>query len=176
MAKGQYPQTKRVQEAYKIGKPFCTNCEMVKEHSAFPFPPKSRSKRAWCGDCRANKPCSRCKEVLPVEDFPITHDPSKPRRSYCKSCARTYLREWRLKTHYSITQDEFLFKENEQGGVCYLCKSKPNSGKKVLVVDHDHATGQVRRLLCDKCNRGLGYFLDNPTALRAAADYIEAFK
>ena len=81
-----------------------------------------------------------------------------------------------MKTHYSMTQEKYLNMEKEQKGVCYLCKNPSTTKKRVLVVDHDHETGKVRRLLCDKCNRGLGYFLDNPAVLRAAADYVEEFK
>ena len=55
-----------------------------------------------------------------------------------------------------------------QGKKCYLCKSS-----KKLVVDHDHNTGKVRGLLCDLCNRGLGYFKDNPDVLIAAAKYVK---
>ena len=54
-----------------------------------------------------------------------------------------------------------------QGGVCAICQTAPAAH-----VDHDHATGAVRALLCFNCNGGLGQFKDDPTALRAAADYV----
>jgi len=56
----------------------------------------------------------------------------------------------------------------EQGGVCAICKAAPAAH-----VDHDHATGRVRALLCFNCNGGLGQFKDNPVALHAAAYYVQ---
>ena len=44
---------------------------------------------------------------------------------------------------------------------------------KSIAVDHDHDTGRIRGVLCDRCNRALGYLRDNPDLLRRAADYLE---
>lgn len=65
----------------------------------------------------------------------------------------------------------------EQGGVCAICfqpETEKRLGKSLpLVVDHDHANGLPRALLCGSCNRGLGKFRDSPDLLRKAALYIE---
>lgn len=56
-----------------------------------------------------------------------------------------------------------------QQGRCAICRQ---AGAR-LVVDHEHSEmALVRGLLCDKCNQGLGYFLDHPGALEAAAAYL----
>ena len=64
----------------------------------------------------------------------------------------------------------------EQNGVCKICKLPPNHNSNHLCVDHDHETGEVRALLCDLCNRGLGYFKDDPRLLKLGAEYLRAFK
>jgi hypothetical protein len=78
---------------------------------------------------------------------------------------------------YGITPERFDEMSAEQGGTCALCGGTPRpDGVKAasrLHVDHDHETGAVRRLLCNGCNRGLGYLQDSPELLRMAADYVE---
>jgi Recombination endonuclease VII len=59
-----------------------------------------------------------------------------------------------------------------QGGVCGICKRPP--GKRRLGVDHCHKTGQVRGLLCSKCNSGIGFYGDDARLTREAAAYLEA--
>lgn len=46
--------------------------------------------------------------------------------------------------------------------------------KQLLDVDHDHETGEIRGLLCSRCNGGLGLFCDNPSLLKKAIAYLEA--
>jgi Recombination endonuclease VII len=64
-----------------------------------------------------------------------------------------------------------------QNGVCAICRRQSRSvrcGKVLrLSVDHDHVTGRVRGLICNRCNMGLGNFDDEPAFLRAAAAYLE---
>jgi Recombination endonuclease VII len=55
-----------------------------------------------------------------------------------------------------------------QSDRCALC-GDPQPGH----IDHDHETTLTRALLCERCNLGLGLFRDDPSLLRAAADYVE---
>jgi hypothetical protein len=70
---------------------------------------------------------------------------------------------------YGIGLHQYQTILEEQNGVCYICGEKDFRN---LAVDHDHATGKVRRLLCTSCNTGLGKFKDNPDLLRKAAEYV----
>lgn len=64
----------------------------------------------------------------------------------------------------------------EQGGGCALCGKKPEEQKrysKFLHVDHDHDTGRVRGLLCDRHNLLIEQWGHDPALLRRAAAYLE---
>lgn len=76
-----------------------------------------------------------------------------------------------LKAKYGITLVRYEAMLDEQNGGCAVCKSKPE--KQRLHVDHDHATGKVRALLCQACNVSIGKMKDSPELLRKLAAYIE---
>jgi recombination endonuclease VII len=57
-----------------------------------------------------------------------------------------------------------------QEGVCAICQEPP--GCHPLHVDHCHATGRVRGLLCRGCNHGLGNFKDDIMRLAKAMKYL----
>ena len=82
-----------------------------------------------------------------------------------------------LLKHYGIDSKEYDRLLCLQGEVCAICKQPEvckRRGKILpLSVDHDHATGKVRGLLCTICNRGLGCFKDSPELLRSAAAYAD---
>lgn len=68
--------------------------------------------------------------------------------------------------------------KKSQNYLCYICGSEgfiigKNNHSEKLVVDHCHDTGQVRKLLCQNCNRALGLMQDSPKLLRRGAEYIE---
>lgn len=56
---------------------------------------------------------------------------------------------------------------------CAICRCTLLGGK-ATHVDHDHYTGAVRGLLCSRCNRGLGFFCDDPRLLARAIAYLSA--
>jgi hypothetical protein len=82
-------------------------------------------------------------------------------------------RKRRLRSNYGISPEEYVAMLERQGGVCAICKKKPDKGKP-LCVDHCHVTGMVRGLLCGKCNSVLAFGHDDPDILRAAIAYLQA--
>lgn len=79
-----------------------------------------------------------------------------------------------LRSRFGITLDQYESMFLAQNGRCLICKGEPN-GRGVLHVDHDHATGKIRALLCSKCNTMIGLSNDRPEVLRSAANYLQHF-
>src|SRR4051794_15768316 len=100
-----------------------------------------------------HKWCPDCAEVLPLSEFVRTVQAKSGYSAYCKPChnlrgrlskeklggSRTY----HLTRRYGITAAEFDYLFGQLGGLCAICRSAP-----AVHVDHDHATGKVRALLC----------------------------
>jgi hypothetical protein len=72
---------------------------------------------------------------------------------------------------YGISVAEYDEMFEYKNGCCWICEKE--EGAKSLCIDHDHKTNQVRGLLCDACNKGLGCFLDKIELLEKAIDYLE---
>jgi hypothetical protein len=85
-----------------------------------------------------------------------------------------YNRDARLSKLYGLTKTDYLAMLAEQGGGCAICgEPQEERGPNRAAVDHDHATGAVRGLLCTKCNTGLGAFRDRTDLLAKAAMYLK---
>lgn len=67
------------------------------------------------------------------------------------------------KRKYAITVEDYDKMLIAQAGVCAICKR--TNIKTRLAVDHNHDTGQVRELLCTRCNPALGWFEKNRTVI-----------
>lgn len=97
-----------------------------------------------------------------LNEVAMTKDPVKRRRT---------MRNCSLKRKYGITLEIYEKMYEEQKGLCAVCKCVPDG--RGLVVDHDHATGKIRGLLCVNCNSMLGMSGDKTEVLRNAIDYLE---
>ena len=90
-----------------------------------------------------------------------------------KEHAKRYDQDYRLQKHFGIRVEERDAMRTLQNNRCKICNKE---FVKTPHTDHDHETGQVRDLLCDDCNLGLGRFFDSPELLDAAAAYLRRWK
>lgn len=80
-----------------------------------------------------------------------------------------------FKKKYGITETQRDEMIAAQGFQCAICRSPDPGGRyDQWCVDHCHATGKVRAILCTRCNFMLGYAQDNVTTLYNAIDYLRA--
>ncbi len=128
------------------------------------------------------KSCTICKLVLPVSHFGKKANDADLYRSRCRECERQLRHTSGLKStldFYGVNQDWYDRTLELQGGMCAICKSTDcgrgrikGKIRKVFSIDHDHKTGKVRGLLCNKCNLGIGNFNDDIERLEAAILYL----
>lgn len=165
----------------------CINGHLVTAETQYVYPKGARlAGKMVCKVCRANaqkrikgkapndfvQVWNRHKTTCPKGhpyDSVNTHIQKDGSRR-CKTCAYVLSTKSSLKNKYGLTlkgKEELL---TDQGGMCPICKTV--LAVKGSHVDHNHTTGEVRGLLCGKCNTGLGQFSDSPELLLAAAKYL----
>jgi len=86
-----------------------------------------------------------------------------------KRTAKVY---W-MRRRYGVTPEQVLAMLAGQGGRCGCCGAAEPGNKNGWCLDHDHATGRLRSVLCHGCNVGLGAFRDSPERLTQAAAYLK---
>jgi len=79
---------------------------------------------------------------------------------------------WHRRRKYGVEATDVERLEREQKGVCPGC-TKPLDHAGTPHLDHDHATGAVRGLLCGPCNLTLGYAFDDAATMRRLASYLD---
>jgi len=116
-----------------------------------------------------HRQCRSCREMIPFEKMPLRHS-DKKFSTYCNPCVSEKARVDNLEKKYGITIKEYNTLLDAQDGVCAICFGVDKNKK--LCVDHDHETGEVRGLLCSKCNKAIGLLGDNRAGVQNALDYL----
>lgn len=126
----------------------------------------------------AVKRCAKCGGEKHLTEFYAARNRADGLQHWCKGCCKAArrpnpqaARKANIKFHYGLTMDEHDALLEKQGGVCAICREPPEG--LWLNVDHDHSSGAVRGLLCNRCNTGLGLFQDDTRTLRAAVEYLD---
>lgn len=109
--------------------------------------------------------CSHCKQTLPGTAFALSRTKERGIQNICLACYRA--------RRFGLEVGQYEGMLADQGGVCAICHQKcPRGGE--LSVDHDHKTGLVRGLLCQRCNAGLGLFHDDQSRINGAIAYLKS--
>lgn len=90
------------------------------------------------------------------------------------------IKAYYLKATFGITLKQYDEMFEKQNGLCAICFKKEqrliDNIPVRLSVDHNHATGKIRALLCGLCNKGIGNFKDNIDLLKNAIEYLKKFE
>jgi hypothetical protein len=120
------------------------------------------------GRSRLSLPVSAFRTLRQINQEKYRRDPIRSQRWRKENPSRFKLSQQRRGLRkYGLTVEDFRRLSSEQGGHCLICTRITQ-----LVVDHDHASGVVRGLVCGSCNCGMGFLQDNPTLLEIAAAYL----
>ena len=133
------------------------------------------------------KYCPSCKQTL---DTSLFYRSKEAYSSYCKACWKIKVtrkqqkptkeksREYLLKHKFKMTPQDYMNLYNNQGGRCAICGkeisiwAETKDYTSVACIDHNHTTKEVRGLLCNHCNTGIGLLQENPVILNSAIDYL----
>jgi len=149
------------------------------------------------------KTCCNCGREKPLSKFHKDASRPDRHTTQCKKCRNAHAQQYRarnpdkvraagrkyarenyealkaaglngvLQRKYGITLAGYDAMLKAQGNRCAICDTTPEENGRRFDVDHDHETGDVRGLLCQACNRGIGQLADSAILLRRAADYLE---
>lgn len=115
----------------------------------------------------------RCKECAQLYD-----KNSIVRKNYYirnKQKIREKSRKWSwIKIGLGLTIKGYNDLFQKQNGLCAICEIPQTSLLRAFAADHNHKTGKVRGLLCNTCNRALGFFRDDLKVLQNAVTYLSS--
>lgn len=137
------------------------------------------------------KTCRTCKISKPIGDFSRKENSKTGISTACDECHRErdrkrYERQperrkdiakWGyLKWNFGITKDQWHTMLQTQNCRCAICCAEfvtVGRSKNNPCVDHDHATGRLRGLLCRRCNQGIGLLQDSASVAESASAYLK---
>jgi len=148
------------------------------------------------------KVCSKCKIEKLLCEFNKSNTIKQGVRAECRKCQhleyqktkqkyrnrkKQYYQKHKNETknsdlllNYGITITEYNKLWKNQNGLCAICKQpeveqQKECSKRRLSVDHNHATKEIRGLLCGKCNKAVGLFQENIEFLKSAILYLNIY-
>lgn len=131
------------------------------------------------------KICIKCGTKKPLDEYHASASAKDGRRNECKTCRREQSKAWNapnserkrrenLLYRYGITPEHHDSILAAQMGRCACCGTDSPGGRQTKFhIDHDHATGKIRGLLCHSCNLGIGALGDNVEGVTRALMYLQ---
>lgn len=148
--------------------------------------------KPWSARTIAPKDCRICTQPF---------QPAAGGSLYCEACKTGHKRKshaagqraWRAKhperhsenkarfdlKKFGLTLEDYRQMFEAQGGACAICRTTSPGGRgktRTLAVDHCHATGKVRALLCHRCNGALGMVSDREEILSGMIEYVRKYR
>lgn len=143
----------------KLLEKICNTCGVLKPRDAY----YKTSRDGMRGLC---KPCYLAKRFRQLRSDPIKWAQHLENN---RKIGRRHGRKYQLKNLYSLSMPDYTLMKVTQNGHCFICGEF--RGEK-LVVDHNHRTRAVRKLLCQRCNTFVGFVETRPDLLSRVLDYV----
>lgn len=140
------------------------------------------------------KQCQKCKTLCPLDAFAKNARRKDNLCTWCKKCRAEYAKAYRAnhkekirnkqrdikyRELYGISLEDYnaiLEKQNNKCACCGTASPSKSPDKWTnFCVDHCHLTGEVRGLLCNSCNIGIGKLGDNLDGVLKAVSYLSSF-
>jgi hypothetical protein len=149
---------------------YCLECNRARSNEHYRKRRKAQGKTvrdlSWVPD--GFRWCPSCEKASAHEDFDRSSYTASGLSSWCKQCKSAASRDAYFYRKYKLKQRELIELRRAQQDRCAICEDPQPQH-----LDHDHSTGRIRRLLCQRCNQGLGLFRDDPYLLHVAALYVK---
>lgn len=144
----------------------CTKCKIEKEEELFSFDKYHNRLFSWCKSCRNEKNKKWMEE---------NKEQTKVRKKANYGLTKEKVRWQVIKRKYGISENEYLEMLKKQNGGCAICGAKDAKHWETnnLLIDHCHTKGNVRGLLCNRCNTTLGLVSDDITILKRMITYLK---
>ncbi len=162
------PKSCAVHARYKVG---CTDCCAVMRLYYWSTREKRLAwRRAWYERTRDER--NRVRRA----SYPLFRERTKKENARWLSSPKgqawhkDYAKFYALHRNYGLSREEYIELLAKQNGRCPICERKLTK----IQVDHDHETGEIRALLCPRCNTLLGLARDTPDLLERAAKFLKS--